>query len=124
MITLFNWRQLSNALFLIVVTLSGIVILVNPVRSNTLGSMDVRLLGRVMLVRLLHPLNALSPMNVTLSGKVTLASPLQPLNADPSIDVTLSGIVMLLSFLQFKKAQRPIEVTLSGIVMSGRLIQS
>ena len=43
--------------------------------------MLVTLLGIVMLVRLMQPLNALSPMLVTLFGIVTLVRLLQPSNA-------------------------------------------
>ena len=43
--------------------------------------MLVTLLGIVMLVRLMQPLNALSPMLVTRFGIVTLVRLLQPSNA-------------------------------------------
>ena len=55
--------------------------------------MLVTLLGIVMLVSLLQPLNAQITMLVTLSGIVMLVSLLQPLNASYLMLVTLSGIV-------------------------------
>jgi hypothetical protein len=50
--------------------------------------MEVMLLGRVTLVRPLHPENALSPMEVMLLGRVTPVRPVHPRNAQSPMDLT------------------------------------
>jgi hypothetical protein len=54
--------------------------------------MLITLSGIVMLVRPLQPQNAHPPMLVTLSGIVTLVNPLQKENAQDPMFVTLLGI--------------------------------
>ena len=63
--------------------------------ENAEDPMLVTLSGIAMLVSPLQPENAQSPMLVTLPGIVTLVSPLQPENALAPMFVTLSGIVTL-----------------------------
>ena len=135
--------QPENALLPILVTLSGIVMLVKPVQfwnellrillplvRITVFNEDGTLLdppnievnvwltdGIVMLVKLVQPKNAIPPIYVTLSGIVMLVKPAQASNALSPICVTLSGIVMLVKPVQFWNALLPILVTLSGIVM-------
>ena len=67
--------------------------------------MLVTLLGIVMLVSPVQPVNALYPMLVTLLPIVTLVSPVQPLNALSPMLVTLLGIVMLVRLEQFSYLQ-------------------
>ena len=76
--TSIRFGQFVNAFAAILVTLSGIVMPVNPVQ----------------------PENALSPMLVTPSGIVMLVNPVQPENAELLMLVTLSPIVMLVKLLQ------------------------
>ncbi len=84
-----------------VVTPSGIVMLVNPVHSvKTLRSNK----GVVIFVMLVQPEKALSGMVVTLAGIVMLVNPVQPEKALRPIEVTLSGIVMLVKPVQSLKA--------------------
>lgn len=65
-----------------VVTLSGIVILVRPVQSkNALVSIMITLFGIVMLIRLWQPAKAPCPMLVTLLLSVALVRLSQPTNA-------------------------------------------
>jgi hypothetical protein len=61
------------------VTLSGIVMLVRLVQLNAPFPMLVTLSGIVTLVRPVQPQNAPFPMLVTLSGIVTLVRPVQPI---------------------------------------------
>jgi hypothetical protein len=68
--------------------------------ENAPPPMLVTLSGIVMLVRPLQPLNAKCPMLVTLSGIVTLVSPSQPLNAESPMLVTLPGIITSLRLKQ------------------------
>ena len=55
--------------------------------------MVVTLSGIVILVRLVHPKNASSPMVVTLSGIVILVSLVQSENAQSPMVVTPSGTI-------------------------------
>ena len=53
----------------------------NALPRNALPPMLVTLLGMMMLVNPVQPENALSPMYFTLLGMVRLVSPVQPSNA-------------------------------------------
>ena len=68
-------------------------------------------------VKLSQPSKARSSIEVTLLGIVMLVSDVQALKAQSPIEVTLLGIVMLVSDVQAAKVLPPIEVTPSGIVM-------
>ena len=88
-----------------------------PVQSpNAPSPMLVTLSGIVMLLRLLQSKNAQAPILVMLSGIIILLSLLQPLNAPSPMLVTLSGIVMLSRLLQRRKASPSILVTPLGIM--------
>ena len=71
--------------------------LVKPQQENAQYSMLVTLSGIVMLVKLLQFSNADSPMLVTLSGIVMLIKP-QPENAAVPMLVTPSSITTFLTF--------------------------
>ena len=89
----FRLQQPLNTSVSIVVTLSGIVMLVRLRQPENASSLiSVTLLPIVTLVRLLQPWNAPCPMLVTLLGMVMLVRLLQPENASSLISVTLSGI--------------------------------
>ena len=132
--------QLANAAFPMLVTLSGIVMLVNlsqlsnaitliefplvitTLCKSVLSMLDMAIAG-IVASAIGQPLNAFSPMLVTLSGIVMLVKLLQLANAYAPMLVTLSGIVMLVKLLQPLKVELPILVTLSGIVMLVKLLQ-
>ena len=87
------------------VTLSGMVMLVKPVQPEKAQSpMLVTLLPIVTLVNLVQPEKALSPMLVTLTGIVTLVNPVQPEKVSLPMLVTLSEMVMLVNPVQPEKA--------------------
>ena len=77
--------------------------------------MLVTLFGIVMLVNPLQPWNAQSPMLVTLFGMVMLGSPSQSENAELPMLVTLFGMVMLVSSVQSQNAPAPMLVTPDSI---------
>ena len=83
----FKLLQLSNAPTPILVTPSGMTILVKPLQpKNVLRSIRVKLLLKVTLVKPEHPPKARSPIDFILSGITTLVSFVQPLNAkDPIV---------------------------------------
>jgi len=66
---------------------------VSPLWAKAEFPIDVTLLGIVMDVKALHPLNAASPIVVRLSGRVMDVRPL-PAKAITPIEVTLLGIVI------------------------------
>ena len=68
--------------------------------SNALSSIEVTLLGMLMLVSFEQPLNALVPIEVTLLGITMLVSDEQPENALPPIEVTPLAMSTLVSDVQ------------------------
>ena len=97
----------------ILVTLLGIIALVNWFEEKALCPILVTLFGIVMLANW-FPAKALDPILVTLFGIVMLVNWF-PLKAPYPIRVTLFGIVMLVNWFP-EKALDPILVTLFGIV--------
>ena len=73
--------------------------------------MLVTLDGIVTLVNPLQPENTLAPMSVTLEGIVTLGNSLQPENAESPMLITPSPIVTLVSPLQLRNAAAPMPRT-------------
>jgi len=82
--------------------------------------MLVTLSGMIMLVKPVQLKNAELLMLVTLFGMVTLVKSLQPRNADPPMLVTLLPMVTLVKLVQFLNASLPIEV----IVVLGRIMDA
>ena len=68
---------------------------------------------------MLDVLSLVAPTN----GKLMLSRLVQPLNAEEPMLVTLFGIVILVRFIQSRKALAPMLVTLSGIVMLIKVLQ-
>ena len=107
----------------IVVGPSGIVTLDRLVQSWKTPPYIVLILDdSLTLVKLEQNLKALLPNEVTLLGIVILLRLLHPLNASDPIDVTPLGIVMLDNIEQLLKALSPIVLTLSGTVTLIRLL--
>lgn len=106
------------------VTLFGIVTLTNPAFSNALCLILVTLSGIVILVKLLSSLNALTPILVTLSGIVILVKFLQRINKESWKAVILFDfdIVTLVNPVS-PNAPVPMLVTLSGMTILERLVQ-
>jgi hypothetical protein len=92
--------------------------------SNARPFKLVTLLGIMMLVNSMQFPNAASSICVKLLGvwNVTLVNPLQFQNADCPIFVTLLGIVMLVNPVQAENADCPILVTLFPIVTLVKLL--
>ena len=59
------------------VTLAGILRLVRPVLWNACDEIVVRVLGRVIFVRAVHPIKACDEIVVTVLGRVILVSAVQ-----------------------------------------------
>ena len=78
----------------------------------------VTLSGIVILVRLLHPENALSPIPVTPSGIVMLVSLAQLLKAPSEISLTLSGIVIVFIFVSANASIPIYEIPFSKSILS------
>ena len=70
--------QLLNALFPILVTLLGMMILVTGIPANQPDPIAGNPSTKVMLVRLVQPVNAPLPILVTLLGIVMLVREVQP----------------------------------------------
>ena len=106
------------------VTLLGIVIVVNPLQLiNVLFSMQDKLLGIVMLVILSHPKKAYSPIFVILFVKFMLFKLSHPRKALSPMLSNVFGNTIFAKFLQPEKAHLSILDTLSGIVMFVRFEQ-
>ena len=107
----------AKALSPIVVTLSGILMLLRLVHDSKVRSWIVSIPQFIVIeARLLHPWKAYAPIEVTLEGIVIEVRP-EELNAFSPMVVTFSGIVMLWRLLQSINALLPILVTLFGILI-------
>jgi len=93
MVTLARLLQSEKAPISMLVTLSGIVMLVRPLPRKVYSPMLGTLFPMVTLARLVQLLKAQSPMLVTLFPMVTLVRLVQPKKALFSIPVTLFGMV-------------------------------
>jgi hypothetical protein len=88
---------------LLVTIFNGILTLfklVQPCKQYAGSDVKVMLVGKVKLVKPVHPVNALAPIEVTASGIVKVIKPAHPENAPSPITVTLSGIVTLFNLVQ------------------------
>jgi len=102
------------------VMLLGRVTLVRRVHpKNACSAMEVRLLGRVTLVRPVHSWNAWLAMEVMLLGRVTLVRPVHPKNACWPMEVMLLGRVTLVNPVQLLNAWLPMEVTGRLLMVDG-----
>ena len=107
-----------------IVTLLGIVIVVNPLQLiNVLFSMQDKLLGIVMLVILSHPKKAYSPIFVILFVKFILFKLSHPRKALSPMLTKVSGNTIFDIFLHPEKAHLSILDTLLGMVMFVRFEQ-
>ena len=114
-IKLVRLLQFPNAKSPMLMTLSGIVMLVRSQASNAELPIVVTLSGIVTLLRLIQEENARSEIAVTLLGTVMLVSPRHWKNAPDPIVVTLSGIVTFVRPVHSRNAISPMLITLSGI---------
>jgi hypothetical protein len=99
----------------IVVSPFPITIEVKPDAAKLLFPIEVTLLGRLILVRLVVRLKAKFPIVVTPSLNDTLDKEVAPSNAEPPIDVTVEGIKRVVIADTFLNALLAIAVTPSGI---------
>ena len=106
------------------VRLSGKFILVKLLHpENVPLSILVRLSGSFILVKLLHPENAPAPMLVRLSGKFMLVNLTHPENVPAPMLVKLSGNLTLVTYISMPPYQKysppPIRVTFIPSISSG-----
>ena len=114
-LTVVSATQPSNALPPIVLTVTGISIVVIPVLENALSSMKLSFSGKVMLLRFTQLPNAPLPMELTLSESVTEVNAVQSANI-PAATVELF-IVTVVKDLQVEKTANVIpKLTVEGIV--------
>ena len=78
---------------------------------NALFPIDVKLAGKVMLLRLVQPRNASVAIVVSCRGREINISPLHPRKAPLPMVVTVGGSAMVLRAVHPMKALSPISVT-------------
>ena len=88
---------------------------VKPDAAKLLYPIEVTLLGRLILLKLVVRLKAKFPIVVTPSLNDTLDKEVAPSNAEPPIDVTVEGIERVVIVDRFLNALLAIEVAPSGI---------
>ena len=112
-----------NAYAPIVVTLSGIVMLVRPLLIKAFPSMVVTLSGIFISFRALQPEKAAFPILVIPLEIVTFFRDEQPEKTEPSMLVTPPGIVTSVKPVQPEKAFIPMLVTVPEIEIFVRPVQ-
>ena len=120
--TVFKYEQFLNTVPVMVVTLAGMSMTVNPVFWKALSPRYTRVLGNWMLVKAEQSLKAVVTIYLVPVFKVTDASVEQP-SKPPLMVMTEPGILMAVKERQFLKAPSLILPTLLPRVTDARLVQ-